>query len=108
MTTKAHTYSDTQEHLFYALVSLAFILVCTYVFFLQSLLVSGIATHTLEESSSALETELGQLEMEYLALKSMVITRAHGHTLGFQEPSRISYIYETEDVRYASLVNTGR
>lgn len=82
---------------FWILSAFAFILVCTYVYFINGAIVATVAHTTAHNESVFLASSLSELESTYFELSGKLNT-GYAHELGFVAPS--------QDVHYISL-NTG-
>jgi hypothetical protein len=81
---------------FWILSTFAFILVCTYVYFINGAIVATVAHTTAHNESVLLASSLSNLESEYFALSATVDT-TYAQESGFVAP--------TQNVRYVSLLS---
>ncbi len=82
---------------FWILSTFAFILVCTYVYFINGAIVATVAHTTAHDESVLLASSLGDLESTYFELSS-TLSSSYAKELGFAAPS--------QDVHYVSLLST--
>lgn len=83
---------------FWILSSFAFILVCTYVYFINGAIVATVAHTTAHNQAVTLSSTMSDLESEYFALSSEIDS---------DYASKNGFVAPKDAVRYVSLVNGG-